>query len=533
MVVPNSTIILIKSPIELDSTNQLTFSTKEAQETYFKSLPHLQYDNATYQRKEGVIRFPTSPTGVTYEDLLEYNYCMYQNTNYDSKWFYAYITNITYDNDGMSLIEIETDVFQSWQFDIVYKPSFIEREMLSKTDDVIGANTIPENLETGEYVNIDKTSFSYGGYYTCIAVSENLFDTTDSRVQMYNGIASGLTYIILKTSDDIQKAIWLYDGKADALYSMFMIPQNFVSSPSWRQWTFSFGGINVTIDYAYVQSTTLPFVVNTTTLSINTKIGNANGYTPKNNKLFTYPYNYIRADNNAGTNVIYQYELFANKNSIVFQTGGNICTGCSIKTIPKDYKNISTNYSESINGAKLPVCGWVNDPYTNWLTQNSVNMEANIVKSTFGGAIGAGAMSGNLLGGLAGASLGGIKAIYDNIVARESHDLIPLQANGNTNSSDIMFSFNEIAISFYRVSIKEEFARVIDDFFSMYGYKTNRLKLPNINNRSNWNYVKTIGCNLIGDIPQRDLQKIKDLFNNGITLWHNSSTFLDYSQANN
>lgn len=531
MIIPNSSIILLKCPIELDSINQLTFATKQAQETYFKSLPKLQYDNVTYQRKDGVIRFPTSPTGTTYEDLLEYNYCMYQNTNYDSKWFYAYITNITYDNDGMSFIEIETDVFQTWQFDLEYKPSFIEREMLSTANDTIGANTVPENLETGEYVNIDKTSFSFGGFYTCIAVSENLFDTQYTPTKMYNGIASGLTYIILKSAEDINKACLLYDGKSDALYSIFMIPKNYFSSePVWRTWQLPLFP-SITVEYAYVPNTTLPYTIATTTLSINTKLGNANGYTPKNKKLFTYPYNYIRADNNAGTNVIYQYELFSNINSIVFETGGNICTGCSIKTIPKNYKNITTNYSESINGAKLPVCGWVNDPYTNWLTQNSVNMEANIVKSTVGGAIG-GIMTGNVLGSIAGATLGALKAVYDNVVAMESHDMIPLQANGNTNSSDIMFSLAEIGISFYRVSIKEEFARIIDDFFSMYGYKTNKLKTPNINNRSNWNYVKTVGCNIIGDIPQKDLQKIKDLFNNGITLWHNPTTFLDYSQSN-
>lgn len=64
------------------------------------------------------------------------------------------------------------------------------------------------------------------------------------------------------------------------------------------------------------------------------------------------------------------------------------------------------------------------------------------------------------------------------------------------------------------------------------GYQTNELKIPNINNRPNWNYVKTQGINLIGNIPNEDLEIIKTLFNSGITLWHNPSTFLDYSQNN-
>ena len=83
------------------------------------------------------------------------------------------------------------------------------------------------------------------------------------------------------------------------------------------------------------------------------------------------------------------------------------------------------------------------------------------------------------------------------------------------------------------MSIKAEYAKIIDKYFSMYGYKVNDLKLPNISGRSNWNYVKTIGCNILGDIPQEDMEKIKSIFNNGVTFWHNPNTFLDYSQSNN
>lgn len=83
------------------------------------------------------------------------------------------------------------------------------------------------------------------------------------------------------------------------------------------------------------------------------------------------------------------------------------------------------------------------------------------------------------------------------------------------------------------MSIKAEFAKIIDDYFSMFGYKTNKVKVPNLIGRQNWNYVKTIDCNIIGNFPQEDLQEIKDMFNNGLTIWHNTSTFLDYSQNNN
>ena len=50
--------------------------------------------------------------------------------------------------------------------------------------------------------------------------------------------------------------------------------------------------------------------------------------------------------------------------------------------------------------------------------------------------------------------------------------------------------------------------------------------------RSKWNFIKTIDINLTGDIPQNDIQRLKNIFNNGFTIWHDPSHFLDYSQTN-
>ena len=89
---------------------------------------------------------------------------------------------------------------------------------------------------------------------------------------------------------------------------------------------------------------------------------------------------------------------------------------------------------------------------------------------------------------------------------------------------------------FTRYSIKRQFAERIDMYFDMYGYQTNKVKLPNITGRPNWNYVKTHGLNALqkstANIPQEDFLEFKNLFNNGTTLWHNPATFLDYSQNN-
>lgn len=110
--------------------------------------------------------------------------------------------------------------------------------------------------------------------------------------------------------------------------------------------------------------------------------------------------------------------------------------------------------------------------------------------------------------------------------------MVPPQAQGNVSGGYLQFSSDMYKFSFRKMSVRAEYARAIDSYFSMFGYKTNRLKVPNITGRTNWNYVKTVGCNVLADIPQEDLQQIKAMFNNGVTIWHNPTTYLDYSQNN-
>lgn len=131
VIAPNTNITLLKVPLELSNKNQLTFSSKQAQFNYFNSLTKIELENATYQRKEGVIRFPE-----LIDNLYEYNYVMYQNESYSDKWFYAFITNMRYLNDNVTEISITTDVFQTWQFDLEFKQSFVEREMINVSEDV-------------------------------------------------------------------------------------------------------------------------------------------------------------------------------------------------------------------------------------------------------------------------------------------------------------------------------------------------------------------------------------------------------------
>lgn len=559
IVVPTSRIILLKNPIEIDYSNELTFASKQAQFNYFYNLPKIECDEATYQRKDDVVRFPTDPKmeGITYDDLIQYNYCMYQNDKWSDKWFYAFVKSVTFDNPGMSYVELETDVWQSWCFDITFKNSFIEREHVN--NDTIGAHTIPENLETGEYISKLVSTTSFGTAHPVMMVTEyckltlggtDPYDMEDTNKLKYGGgtlggIYQGCEFLLCGDDKAVMDLIAAYDqaSKKDAIVGLFMAPDSLTGYPSGSgsgTWYYTqhsgglaYGPFLYLNEYAGYTSNMGKF-------SVSKPYNNIDGVTPKNNKLYTYPFIYMIGTNNTGIETIYHYEYFADDPDPYeptgfcnFQTYGVICPGCSIKTVPLYYKNIDFNYSEGIPLGKYPICSYSTDMYTNWLTLNSVNTAISLVGSGIQIAAG-GILASTGAGALAGAGqiASGLTGIASTLGSIHQHSLMPRQAQGDVNTGDVTYSMGRNNFSFYQMNIKAEMVHVIDNFFSMFGYKVSTVKLPNITGRTNWNYVKTIDCNIVGDIPQVDLQKIKDIFNKGVTMWHNPTTFLDYSQSN-
>lgn len=224
--------------------------------------------------------------------------------------------------------------------------------------------------------------------------------------------------------------------------------------------------------------------------------------------------------------------------------------------IPQNYRGQSGNSLQdlvALNG--YPTLSSRNDFYNSWLAQNSEIINLQMQQEQYNyevgqyetGLSGVQNIANSLLNGdgingtfgiintamnLAKADVNHEFYIKNQMAIKEKQKLIPDTVNLSSSNATLL-GYNLIDQNiFTRYTIKKEFAKRIDDFFSMYGYLTNELKVPNLNNRPNWNYVKLIGSNIIGNIPQDDLFTIQNLFNNGITLWHNPSTFLDYSQNN-
>ena len=541
-----SKVYLLDVPLENDYKHTLYFKDKTAQHSYFETTVVKTFTEFSYQRKDNIIRLPEH-----IDRLYNCNYVMYQNSFYTNKWFYAFITDMKYVNDGCTELHIETDVMQTWMFDYTVLPSFVERE--HTWDDDIGKNTIEEGLELGDYQCVQHTTdetFDENVTDMCYVLTAtkqpvvDLLDTSklsNAQGKLYNGIFSGCEYRRYNTPLEIIGALNMYAdyGASDSITGLFMCPK--------------FLAPTIAEGSSIIQDSLLP-------VSYKVAIGKSetlsnSEYTPRNKKLLTYPYQYLLVSNNQGSDVIYKYESFTDEDMLFpsescnFVIKGALCPGGSIRMTPVNYKGCAENDIESINLGKFPICNWTNDMYTNWLTQNSINIagmrvdsdQMNIAGSVMSSlmqvgsgigllASGAGALAG---AGMIASGLGsGISGITNAVMQQKQHKLIPPQASGNLNAGDVITSSGKNTFHFYKMSIKYEYAWILDEYFDMFGYKSNQVKRPSRAHRELWWYTKTIDVNIDGTIPMNDLNKIKSAYNNGITFWRNAKVIKHYGLSN-
>lgn len=539
MSVQNITkVYLLDVPLESDYKNTLYFGNASSQQSYFQSKIVKSYTDFSYQRKDHIIRIPD-----VYDNIYNCNYVMYQNSRYSNKWFYAFIDKMEYINDDRTDVYISTDVIQTWLFDYTLKSSFVEREHVS--NDTIGLHTVPENLEIGDYINqrvplAEENDINFltetnnHKNYVVLAVTEMGIQVAITGTN-YNGVFGGLIYLVFPSYQDAYSYILeIRKVKTDEIiHSAFMVPYEIATDGNNFQWiTYNQGTYE--FQYAFIQENNTPTELSYVQIS-KPSVLDAN-YTPVNNKLLTYPYRYFNVSNNSGAVSNYMYEYFTDidgsaTNTCNFTILGAIGVGCSIKLLPLHYKQGNTalntqaeNWDEGLDAGKLPTCSWVNDTYTNWLTQNAVNIPLNIIEN--GAKLIGGAATGNVVA--VGSGLTGITGTVAQIY---EHSLAPNTARGGINQGDLTFS-SKRSFTIYKMSIKEEYARIIDGYFNMFGYKVNTVKVPNKNHRANYWYTKTIDVSINGNIPQDDMKKIKDCYNNGIRFWRNASNIEDFSVSN-
>lgn len=579
----NTQLFLMNVPFDSAYRNVLDFKNEEEKLKYFTSriLKIKQYDgtpltlkfsDCQYCRKDGTLKIP-----VHIDKLYNCNYLAFKNTNFSDRIFYCFVTGQRYVNDNCTQLNISTDVFTTWGNVIKIHDSFVEREHTN--DDTVGNNLLPEGLETGEFIINDYYDMQdYLEPVGCLAFLGNKIGnvTIETQAGYYNGIPSSIPFIgfPIHSINGIMNAI-NGDGNGDKIFSCFSIPKLAVYD-KYNEYEQNQGLRDFFFTFPLVQFQK-PLIV-----FESSKLYSLNGYFPNNNKLLTYPYCYLGFNAPNGTSKIYRYENFKG-DTIRFKGRCEINPNPTVLITPQDYIIYGENVqqSSSING--YPMLSYRNDYFNTWLAQNSNTINLAIDQSNLNYAISqnntalsrdremfnattglmssfasglASAITGNF-GGLISSAFGAGTSMVNsdfnmrdiqlqewanqsnwqyelrNINAQvEKQQLLPDTASLSSSNGTLLGYNLHNKCCFAHFSIKYEQAKRIDQYFTMFGYQTNEVKKPNLRGRKNWNYVKTVNINITGDIPITDIETLKSIFNNGVTIWHNPNTIYDYKNDN-
>lgn len=566
---PAGKIYIGHVPFDNSYRHTMTFASAASQQTYFSSVctAALSGTDYTYVRMNNAIRVPFNA-----ESLYTYNYVMYQNANYGSKWFYAFITAVNYVNENMTELVLELDVMQTWYFDYTLKQCFVEREHVN--DDTVGAHINPEpemgfeqymttfvprvmttaitgtealsasyiivlvNVKLTEYLiegvfagyvsSPDKGGYYQGQYNACKCI---IFPCTTSGVANFN-----------KFIDAVNAA-----GAADSICDVF-------TAPKWAMDTTSFtyyGGI-FTGEDVYTYPDTSSVMMENIAIAMPTTLGS---YTPRNKKLLTFPYTYLEVGDFSGRNVEYRYEFMAHdatdqvhlKLSCAAISDGDAYitpfgyNGAGYDFDTPDWKANSTQ--EPFTFSITNKISWVYGTYQNWIAQNGITQNLNVLASLAllgmgaGGAIGGAAANASKLAqvpkamgsGLmkAGAGAYGLASTSANVTQMQRH---PNKAMGNTGTNSKLQN-NYCGYYYAQITLRPEFAEIIDGFFDMFGYAVDMVKIPNREGRTSWNYVKTQNACHYGNVPANMMAQINAIYDAGITFWHTSDVG-NYSLSN-
>lgn len=539
-----STLFLLRDvPLTPGMADVIIFPSISAQTQYFQSKVAFSFTDLMYVR-DGVVTIPNQAG-----NYRTCTYCMWQNPDFPGKWFYGFVTSVSYVADGTTMVMFSEDFFQTWYFDMAVRPCFVEREHVN--DDSIGVNLKEETVALGPYV----TQYQASKYMTdwAVIVSSAVsfaYATQVSQCGVIQGSMTGLSYygFTLDTAGMTYLQNRLEDvanlGQSDGVTDMWIVPAFMLDEEVLNS--------SIPITDAHIKN--IPFDISIPRPS------SLDGYVPRNKKLLSYPYVGLQVSNRGGQDFGLRFEFF--DGDCKFQYKGTPMPGGRVMLRPVNYDGVPVNANYTVSIGNYPHGSWIKDNYSNWLATQQINWDyqleqydkqtarkisetrrhgfGNIGSQAFKGGM-AGYSSG-VPGAVIGAAAGVLNASLENIndinelkiqsgYAREDIEaemdrqnevaqMTPPSSRGNVGADVTQQAYHEVGFSFYGRSITAEYAKSIDSYFDMFGYRVDQVKYPNFFGRLSWNYVKTIGAVVQGNAPLYAKVGFERLLNQGVRLWH-------------
>lgn len=560
-VQPNSTIQFFKG-INLDNRylHTIYFANETAQDTWFTSkvTSALSFTNMMYRRYTSTsVKVEADAT-----TFLGVTYMRFKNTRTAGKWFYAFVLSTEYVNENTTLVTYEIDVMQTWfiQGGSV-RPCMVLREHVN--DDTYHSNLEPEPIGSDSYVyefikdangiTLDNDAF------TDYSVVINTTGVPKSNEWKYrNGMFTGTRFrtVICNSSSDAENNVipmlnsmlgnWDEGQQLEDVIDMYTIPTKFAIT-------------DVVQEYE-LDIPSLP------TFS---------GYTPKNKKLYSYPFTYLYCTTHNGSSNIYRWEYFPHNfppSSYIheFYIRGVGTGGGQIICYPHNYDGVERNYSAKVTMDDFPKNSFAYDAYQAWLASGGktrLQNEDEIV--TARGVTNISAAGVNFASTAVSSVSDSISFVSNPAVdpfrkvanvsdsvnrvaqsgAHLSNSIIDYKEAKNKISyqwKDASYRPNEVVgrsepavmvgarllnFYFYTVHVADSEMKRLDDFLSCFGYSVRKVKAPNLTGRQYWNFVQTENAVIAGDMPSSSKEAIGRIFDGGITFWHNGDQVGNYRQS--
>lgn len=567
--IPETEVRLLSNvPLSNDYEHQMTFGSVADQTSYFLDKSTHNFQDFTYQREQVAVLVPKG-----YDSLYNCNYLMYKNSNYSNKWFYAFITRKEYVNPNNTRVFFEIDVYQTWQFDMQFKPSFVVREHRKRwnSDGSPVLHTVDEGLDYGseyETVSVERV-VPYDSVMFLVIVTKSAMhlsggeDHTNEIMPTVNGLPQPLNYYVhpfklngdsptcvVGTTNisispilDTLKSLYTQEGAVNNVVSLY-VTDYFGANVTYNAGTdtMTFGANNyeqvhvsdnVNLNMSTIRVKSL---MGYTTMA--KSLGNKyDGYhAVDESKLLMYPYTTLVLDDFKGNRVELKNE-YIKGNDLQINYSGSLGTSNKTSYNVANYLNDTDSRVVDLergvisnNPNDLPIITEMLSAYLQGNRNSIENQKASMMFSAvtntamgaIGGVVGGGGKLG-VAGAVAGAGVGAMNSYYQieglNAKQRDIQNTPPnLVSMGGNTAYDYGNKIRGVFV--IKKQITEQARRRLTDFFKMYGYKVNELKTPNLRSRQHFNYIQTIGANIQGNIPHDDLQRIKTIFNNGVTLWH-------------
>lgn len=541
-VAPNSELWLCRGvPLDSDYNYSYRPASASAQQTAILAYKAYTLTNQSYIRHtNNTIRAAISP-----DKAFGCNYMAFHNTSFGNKMFYAFIIDVEYVNNETSLITYSIDVLQTYFFDVNILPSYIERE--HSITDGIGDSITPEpTISSGQEIISKYQSLAEGltaGVYTVIVTSHDLLNPvtkdyffTTAAVGNLSGASLAGEYnvcnVVPSTLQDFFDVVNNYIRVAgeNGILAMYCIPRLAYTEGNWDT-THPWLAKNVAINTPAIYPQTVPKPAVTDTL---------NGYLPKNNKLYTYPFCYLKVHNCSGSDNEYRYEYFTSDNAVFRLSSSGTSPDQSVYCTPQNYRGFALDWQSSLIYDTYPATSFISSEYNNYIGNNSNRLLAGQMSRIVSSIA-------SVAGGLANPS-GAITSLVNNVMGGVSEYAMFQDLRSQTSTLGGMASgyfnllYEQNFFIAYRVTVNATVAKQFDDYFTMFGYAVDALKTPNFigsRRRSAYNFCKTRNASVTSktsadnSVPTQALTAFKAALNNGVCWWEVLSNTGNYNIPNN